>query len=246
MSNPDKAAAQASKDTSTKPEATFSDKVNTVLKTMKVDDKGVLVFPTDTEMTEELKYAVMTEKRRRDTHTSFTKSRQQVATLTSERDVYKDQLVQNVPLKLTDEQTKRLGELKHSDPDAWYHEMQTLEAEHVVSQKAKLDDLHITASKQSALEHRKQVLAEFIKANPSFSLKDDDIPPRLSKRLESGEISFEDFLAEASTFSKLPQKLLTTDDPDDPSLSDIAGTSAPQRRAVQASIELDYATKDIF
>lgn len=224
---------------------TFAQRVDTVVSSMTKDSNGVLQFPQG-EISEEVKYAAMSEKRRRDTHGSYTKSRQELAKATAERDALKNKLASNISLNLTIEQTDDLNKLKFDDPDAWRAKLAVHENEaHKILVKD-LDEVTTQAALTSELANREQVLSDFNKANPGFSLVDDDVPPRISKKLESGDITFADFLSEVQTYIQTPKKVLIAEHEEEPNLSTLAGGSAPQKRAIAKSVVEDYSSSDIF
>ena len=253
MSNSDtKIPAQATipETTTTLSTPTFSEQVDSAIKSMVKDEKGVLQLPaSDTELSPELQYAVTAEKRRRDTHGSYTKSRQELAQANSEITALTAHLSSTTP-QLTTEQTTELDELKYSDPDAWRSKLNDYEQTARTSHKAELTQVSKEARNASEVTRRTEVLETFITDNPGFTLVDDDVPPRISKRLESGEVSFEDFLSEVYTYTQTPKTVLTpqpdADSADEVDLGSIAGTSSPQTRAVTANIEHEYANTDIF
>lgn len=236
MSNPDDAATQ-----------TFAQKVDTAIKTMTVDEKGNAQLPDkDTDYSEEMRYAITTEKRRRDTLSSYTKGQQKLAQVTTERDAFKNKLTDTAAPAINLAQQKELDELKFTDPDAWKAKLEGYVLDAKSTLNTELDDVATRAHKQSELQVRELILADYYEANPGFSLVDDDIPPRISKKLETGAISFKEFLSEVHTYIKTPKVLAKQDFTAEPSLSALAGGSKPLDTAVTKSIEQSYAKTDIF
>lgn len=228
------------------PTPTFADSVNTLVSAMTKDDKGTLQFPTG-DHSEELRYAAMAEKRRRDTHGSYTRSRQEIASLTAERDALQSHVTASTSAPaLTTEQEKELADLKFSDPDAWHRRLREHESIAKETTTAALKTISTAAQESSELVRREGILSLYIEANPGFSLKDDDIPPRLSKRLETGEVSFEDFLGEVHTYLQTPKRVHTPETQAEPNLSNLAGNAAPSTLASTKATENSYAKTDIF
>lgn len=245
MSNSEPSSPAQTPESESTPPPTFKEKVNTLVGSMTKDDKGVLQFP-EGEYSEELQFAAMSEKRRRDTHSSYTRSRQELAQTTTERDALKTKLANSVSLNLTSDQAEELETLKYSNPDAWKDKLQGYEEQAQETLAQDLQSVSTDAHKSSEVVRRQQVLESFTEQNPGFSLIDDDVPPRLSKRLESGEVSFEDFLGEVYTYLQTPKKVLTTPNEAEPNLTDSAGNAAPSAASIQKSVEKDYANTDIF
>jgi hypothetical protein len=249
MSNPAQAADTQSKQTEdTKSEVTFADRVKETLAKTPVDDKGNLVFSDDEEISEELKYAVTAEKRVRDNQANYTKSNQRIKALEAEKSALRNQAIGNVELNLTDEQAAELEDLKFEDPEAWRKKINVLENEAKAKRSQELDE-EIKKVSESTLdetekESRGQQLAEFLEANPGFELDDDiianDIPPRITNKLEKGDISFTEFLQQCHDYLKTGKVVKQEDLPNTVNLSKVGGSSRPDGNAVKEDIVTSY------
>jgi hypothetical protein len=241
MSNPSKDATQ-----NDEAKTSFSDLVNKTVEKLKTDDKGNLVFPDDTS--EEVKYAATLEKRRRDTQSSFTTAQQKTKALEAEKAALLKKLNGSVEVKLTQEQTEELEELKFSDPEAWRKKMNSLEAEARTQRTKEINDelkqVSTSSLESEELEARKQQLEEFNEAHPNFVLTDDfiadNIPPRITRKLETGKISFEQYLQECYDYTTTGKVVKQDDTMDQPNLSKVGGGSDPDNNAVTEDAILSY------
>ena len=151
-----------------------------------------------------LLFAAKTEKRRRDTQASYTRSQQELkkTQLLSQKmaETLETELVQVLPAA----QIAELEELKHQDPDAWRQKLTALENSRRDEVRATLQTIEQEAGSKSELEQRVEQLQAFQQAYPDISLTDEvienDIPPRITKKLEQGKISFPDFLEECRAY----------------------------------------------
>ncbi len=244
MSNPVKAATQKEDG-----QKSFAEQVNSVVQDMTKNSKGTWDLP-EGEHSEEVQYAAMAEKRRRDTQSSYVKTKQSLAQTASERDAFKKQLTSGVSLSLTSDQQLELNDLKVSDPDAWKAKLDQYEVEAHATLQTEMDEVATTAVKDSEITKREAILDAYIEANPSFSLTDDilenDVPPRISNKLSSGEITFEDFLSEVHTYLTSNKILATSENTKEPNLSSLAGGSTPTEAALAKGAAESYAKTDIF
>jgi len=175
--------------------------VSSALKATPTKD-GKLDFSTS-ELSEEMKLAVMAEKRRRDTQADFTKARQALATSEAEIEALRT-LIPNAISQLPQEEQDRLEDLKYSNPDEW--RVAVNQAEREAKEKAtklteeKIAEAHSRASKEFSEAEKHKALATY-NANSGSSLTEEqlafDVPPRLFKKLDSGEITYLELLAEA-------------------------------------------------
>ncbi|RLB10204.1 MAG: hypothetical protein DRG27_03555 [Deltaproteobacteria bacterium] len=169
------------------------------------------------------------EKRFKDTQASYTKSQQALRKVEAERDTLKT-LVPTLSASLTEEQKTELEDLKYSDPDAWRVKMNKVEVQARTDLDAKTAEAISEADIQFELSRRGKILEDF-NANSDTPLTDDqlanDIPPRLVKQMEAGEITFEDLVTKAHKFINSPKAIKGTDDTlDQPSLDNKgSGTS---------------------
>jgi len=147
------------------------------------------------------------EKRYKDTQASFTTSQQRVKELEAERDVLRD-LVPDPLSSLPEEVRDELEDLKYSDPEAWRTRLNEVEVQARTQLNERITETTSKATSEAAvafeLSRRSNVLEEFNRANSANPLTDEqlanDIPPRLTKKLEAGEITFEDLLQQAHQY----------------------------------------------
>ena len=166
------------------------------------------------------------EKRRKDTQAAFTKSQQALKAREAELQVLK-----TAGPAITPEVAKELDDLKFKDPDAWKSRLDKIQNEHNASIAAKTKELTDQVVNQSELERRASVLAEFNAANPSLVITDEviqyDIPPRITKELAEGKVSFEDFLVKVKEYLSTPKKVKADGVEQQPNLSKEGGGSTP-------------------
>lgn len=168
-----------------------------------------------------LKYAVMAEKRRRDTQATYTKTSQALKKAEAER----AELLSKVnATKLSEEQLTELETLKHSDPDAYYTKRREYEQQAELEFKKNLEEVSVTIDREAEIARRAQVLEAFNKAN-DIVIDDDlvanEVPPKYLAQLEKGEISFEQFLQQVLDYVKKPVQSATT--PTQPNLNNLGG-----------------------
>lgn len=184
------------------------------------------------------------EKRFKDTQGSFTKSQQELKAVKAKLQVL-ETLTQ--PTIQIDESTqKELDDLKYSDPDAWRQKMNTLENDARVKHHSLLSEAEKNASLQAELERRALVLDEYNRLHPETQITqeliDFDVPARISKKLETGEISFDDFIVEVHNFIYTPKKVGSSNQVlNQPNLGQIGGGTTPSDGAVMKDIAANYA-----
>lgn len=183
------------------------------------------------------------EKRFKDTQSAYTKSRQEIKALRAQVKALKNF---KAPVVEIDQSKKEeLEELKFSDPDAWRRELNKLDEE----AKRKSSEAEREALKQAELAARADILVEFNKQNPDIVINDEvlqyDVPPRLTAKLERGEVSFGDFLNEVADYlgkaKVAPKRGETMNQPD---LSKVGGGSTPQDTSSEKPLEEVY--KDLI
>lgn len=247
MSNPEVTDTQQDQksDANKNAEKTFAERVNEVVKEMKQNDKGVWELPND--LPEEVRYAAMAEKRLRDTQASFTRTSQQLKALEAEKSALMKHAVGNIELNLTEAQAKELEDLKFEDPEAWRKKVNQYEKEALRAREEQIADevKKVSSSSLEAeeLERRKEVLEAFVKRT-GFDINDDvlsnDIPPRITKKLETGEITFEDFLQECYEYVNTGKVVANTKTTESPNFSKAGGASRPDPNAVKEDIIASY------
>lgn len=184
------------------------------------------------------------EKRFKDTQGAFTKSQQELKATQAKLDALEKL---NTPRVELDEATKlELDNLKFSDPDAWRAKLNTLELEAQNKQKDTLTEAERLANQKTELDNRAQTFANFQASHPDLIITDDiiryDVPPRITSKLESGEISFEQYLNDVAGY--LNQGKVVGDGNttlNQPNLKDVGGDDTPTKGAIQKDIVKDYA-----
>jgi len=252
MSNPDAQANDTQQnqdqDAANNSEPSFADKVNDVVKGMTQNGNGEWVMP-EGEHSEEVIYAATAEKRLRDTQSAFSKDRQKVKALENEKALLLEKSVGNVSLNLSAEQKAELDDLKFEDPEAWRRQMNTLETEARTRRASEIDEelkqVSTSSLDNDEKERRVQVLNQFIAENEGFVINDDilknDIPPRITKKLETGNVSFEEFLVECRDYLKTGKVIKQEDVTSKPNLSKAAGNGSPDPNAVAEDFNQQYA-----
>lgn len=146
------------------------------------------------------------EKRFKDTQAAFTKSQQELKAKEAKLAALEE--ITTPKVELDAETKERLDELKFSDPDAWRDEVNRLESEAKRAHRERLATVEYEAAHKAELERRASVLASF-NSTSDIKITDEtiayDIPARITKRLEEGEVSFEQFLEEAANYLKAPK-----------------------------------------
>lgn len=206
-------------------EPVFEDTVNIAISEMKKGDDGNWVVPEG--LSPEVKYAVNSEKRRRDTQSAFSLSQQQLKAKEAENTNLKSLVQANVSLNLTTEQKEELEDLKTHNPDKWRDTLAGYEKTAQESVTKELDKISATSSNAAAIESRVQVLEAFTTDNPGFVMNDEildnDIPPRITKKLESGKITFLEFLTEAKDYMAAGKTTATDTLDEEPDLTKLGG-----------------------
>lgn len=204
--------------------------------------EGDSTQPTIEELQEALSKA---EKRAKDNQAAYTRGQQELSRLKAE----KDELLKQTPsseASLDPEEKARLDQLKKEDPDAWYLEKQKIDEAHRKQVQDNLKAVSDAAASKTELERRAEVLDTFIKENPDLALDDDiianDIPPRITNKLESNEVTFEEFLDEVKEYIESGTKVHPGEGLGErqPNLGKASGGGAPDEGASDKQTELDY------
>lgn len=184
------------------------------------------------------------EKRFKDTQAAFTKSQQALREKEARLKAL-EKLTQ--PSLELDEATKtELDTLKYEDPDAWRKRVNQLEFEATKKYQETVNEAGKLAAQQAELDRRSQVLAEFNKSHPDIAITDEviqyDVPPRITKQLEDGKVTFEDFLTNVADYLKAPKVIGDGNavPPAQPDLSKVGGDSNPSDAAVKGDIIEQY------
>ena len=175
------------------------------------------------------------------------KLKTKISSLEAENTVLSDS---NVSLNLDEETKARLDDLMVSDPEAWRKELNRLETEAKNSVTSKVKDAKKQASEKTETELRQGLLDDFREQNPDTKLTNEvlalDIPARIAKKLETGEIDYTSYLQEAHDFIEQPkvvgngQEVLGQQ-----SLTEMGGGNDPTKSAIENDIYQAYEDADI-
>lgn len=219
-------------------------RINSLTDSMVKTEEGKWTLPEETDASEELKFAAMAERRRRDTQGEFSRTQQTLKALEAENAQLTTEWAKDVASSLTAEQRDELDLLKHEDPDAWRQKLNQYEADNVSSFQEKTSGIKAKVQQETELEARTRLLEEHNAANPDYALDDDvienDIPPRFVKQLEKGEITFEQFLTKSSEFLGKPKVVKGTQAPDDVRLGNAPGGTVPADDAIDRAVLNSY------
>lgn len=230
--------------------STFEEQVNEVVAKASTDEQGNLQLPEGVEASPEVLYAAKLEKRHRDTQSSYTRSQQQNKLLQAENARLAESWEADAVESLTAAQQSKLQELKVQDTDAYIEEVAKIKdaaKSDFQARKAKLTD---EVTKATELETREAQLDAYNAANPNAQITseviDNDVPPRVVKQLEKGEITFEEFLNKAGKYLTTPKKVKPTEKAEgEPDLSKAGGGDTPSDSALSKQSSSDYS-KEIF
>ena len=221
--------------------------VNSALKSIVTDEDGNFSFPEDTELSPELQFAATAEKRRRDTQASFTKHQQGSKELEAINTSLTQQLAELATPVFTKEESEELESLKYDDPDAWKDKLDSLTKSKRAETQTKIDEITGTAGTQARTqfesERRAQVLSNFNDSSPikvTQELIDNEIPPRITKKLAEGKISFEAFLDEVVEYVNTGKVVHTEKTLDQPNLGKLSGGQTPTDTKPEASLSETY------
>ena len=181
------------------------------------------------------------EKRFKDTQAFATKLAQEKAEKERELEELKAEFsvlkaTAKPSMTISKEVQDELDDLKYSDPEAWRSRLNQLESDANKEFDSKLSDARNATSQQLELNRRASVLAEFQTRHPEIAFTDEllqlDIPGRIVKKLESGKVSYEEFLNEVVDFVKAPKIIGDTNKTlNQPNLSRLGGDSTPTKDA---------------
>src|SRR5690554_3418048 len=227
---------------------TYEERVNQVIETATKGEDGKLVLPDDLD--ESLAFAAKAEIRRRDTQSAYTKNQQRLKALEVENDKLAKSWESDAVSKLTSTEQARLEELKVQDPDTWRAEIAELENSKRTQFQERRQAITNEASQVTELERRQAQLEQFNLDNPDIQITDElienDIPPRLTKQLENGELQFDEYLNKVAEYLKKPKAIApgaTVTNP--PGFASARGSNNPSNAALLAQSSSDYS-KEIF
>lgn len=203
---------------------TFKEQVNEVVGKMTTNDNGAWQLP-EVEMSESVEYAARVEKRRRDTEGAYTKATQRANKAEAMVSTLKKQV--SPATQFTEAQNDELDELKESDPDLWHRTLQRFETEAQTALDEEVAESALEAEAEGIVKFRVDTLNEFNQEHEGAELTeeqlDNDIPPRLSKQLESGKLPFKDFLYQAHAYINSSKKVASGNTKVEPNLGKMPG-----------------------
>lgn len=225
----------------------FKDKVNELVGQMVQGDDGNWALPEEAskDLDEPTMFAVTSERRYRDTQGAFTKAQQTAKKNEAIAIGFQDRLLES-EVVLTKEQKYELNELRKTDPDAWRTKLNEYETANKANLSTELEELRTKSSTKGELEIRKDQMAAFSKET-GITLTDEivenDLPPRFTKELAEGIVTFEEFLVKAGNFIKAEKVIQgSNEDTDDDTkdFSKVAGGQEPSKAAQEGDFEESY------
>ena len=198
---------------------------------------------TQTPDSSEKQQVVDFEKRYKDTQAVYTKSQQELKAVKAKLEVLEKLTTPQIQLDAATQQ--ELDDLMYTDPQAWRARMNAIESEATNKHKALLDETEKQVLAQTELENRARLLSEYNRSHPNFPITDEviefDVPARITKKLEKGDITFEDYLQEVHSFLYSPKKVGTGNETlNQPNLGKISGGDTPSEGAIMKDIVANY------
>lgn len=220
----------------------FDQKVNQAIDSAALDEKGNIVLPDD--LSEDIAFAARAEKRRRDTQSALAKANSRLSVVEAENEGLTTLVMEGKRVTIPDDQAEELEELKHSQPDEWRKKMNELEQAADNEVKSKITNISETAKSKASVGERQVLLDAFQADNPELTITDDvlanDIPPRITRALENGDISFMDFLGKVKEYLTTDKVIEDTNVDETPNLSELGGSDKPGDKASGQQSETDY------
>ena len=193
-------------------------------------------------------YAARAEKRRRDTQAAYTKAQQEAIAAKKEKEALENLIAEELEksLDLSPEQREELEELKLVDPDEWRQKLNELEKQQKTLKRQKIKELTEKAKQEATtefeLQRRKEILDEFQRTHPDVEITDEvianEVPPKYTRELEQGKISFEEFLEKVYGFLKSGKTVVQQKASKKPDLSKTPGGSTPGEAAPEDVFEM--------
>lgn len=224
----------------------FRETVNELVSKMEEKD-GKWVLPEDVAegLDDATKFAVTAERRYRDTQGAYTKTNQELKKQQAIAKGLEEKLMSSEVL-LTKEQKFELNDLRKTDPEAWRAKMDEYETANKEKLSNELADIASNSAQKTELEIRTEQMQAWSKST-GIELNDDvvanDLPPRYLKQLETGDITFEEFLNKAGDFLKADKVIEGSNESaedDTKNLNQVAGGSEPSKRAQEGDFEETY------
>lgn len=232
------------------PNDTFAAEVESVVDQLAPNADGKLELPEGVEASSQALYAAKIEIRRRDTYASYGKEKNANKALQAENAALAAQWEEDASSMMTAKERTELSTLKASDPDAWLAKVEELKGTNANKFKEKRAAVSKKANEMTEVELRTSQIELYNEENPEYVINDDviadDIPPKYTKQLSSGKITFEQFISKASKFLKANKVLdKGASKEDEPNMSNSGGSSSPSKQAIVANASETYK-KTVF
>jgi hypothetical protein len=234
--------------------STLEDRVKEVVGQFKTEEDGSITFPDELKKTldPDTLFAATAEHRRRSTQTGYTKGQQKLKAQEAEIAALRDQLAGVTKVQISKEDQQELDKLKYDDPDKWRTRLNELETASMGESRAKLEELTGEARKaaevQFELERRQTILDEF-NASAEIQITDEvirnDVPPRITSKLEQGKVTWEEFLQEVATYLGKGRTVKQEEILDGPDLGKVVGGKTPGKETLEKSLSESYS-KDTY
>lgn len=194
------------------------------------------------------------EKRFKDTQAFATKIAQEKAEKEKELAELKAELsvlktTAQPSMSISKEMQEELEDLKYSDPEAWRKKLNKLESEARNEFDSKVAEARNATSMQLELSKRASILNEYKAKHPDIAFTDEllnlDIPGRIVKKLENGQVTYEEFLNEVVNFVKAPKVIGSTNSTlDQPNLSKVGGDDTPTKDGTNKNLAKTYESME--
>lgn len=221
---------------------TFQEQVIKAVDTMIEGEDGKMSFPEGLDET--VMTAANTERRRRDTQSALAKEKNEAATLRAQNEELVKLVKQGKQVHITPEDQAELDELKFTDADEWRKRMNDLERLSANEINTTLSDISDKAKAAGSLGERQVLLEAYLDDNPGLVINDEvlarDIPPRITKALEDGEVSFMQFLGNVKEYLTAGKVIQDNAAGNDPNLTNVGGGPTPSEAAQDKDEETSY------
>lgn len=229
------------------PAETAEEKVNRLAGNLTRNAEGKYDIPDD--LTELERIAVVSERRRRDTQKDFTEKSKQIKALEAEKNALLARSADSIALNLTETQKDELDDLLISDPELWRAKMNTYENDARKARTTAINEELAEVSKKTTLElemeSNQRKLQDFNQAHPDVVITDDtfenDIPPRIRKKWETGKIDFDEFLDETYKYLSSGKVIIDKKAGEQPNMGEYGGR-AEKPKTVDKTTGVSYGS----
>lgn len=188
---------------------------------------------TDTQNQPNSGQGVNFEKRYKDTQAAYTRSQQEGKAKDAVIAKLQEQIAKT-PV-FTQQQQDELSELRDTDVDAYAMRLQEFTQEHQKRVAKEIEQFTSQAAESVQEEVKaqslKQAVEMFNQSHPDKVISEDnlanDVPPRLTKQLEEGSVSYEEFVDKASKFINHEYATANPETMNQPNLNDQPGSNTP-------------------